>query len=707
MSYDFYIGKNESGESIFSNNVMMKSNALVIGQVGTGKSTLIDNMINGMIQQGIGLKTTDEINYVYCTSYKIKLKKYESGWISEYFIKYINSYDSFIDFLNNDLLEIERQNRQKLLNKYNCKDVNDFNSKVDSKRMWNENINIHNKKIPHIFIFIDEFFIDSGNQDIFHTYKDDNIEKKKLIIELIEKSMMFTSTLGFHFVISTNGIDSNIHTRKILKNSLLRLCTGYGIQDGYSLKDEKLFFGKNIYIPQTYQGFGIGYNDKNIFCFKLKDAEYFEQKETVKKQFNSIKLIEVIKLFGYHSYKIDFTKSNKLSIIFGTNGLGKTTIFKILEKLFISKNIVEDYYSINYLLNDAIFESFRIVFFNGSEIIITKDSKKMHINYIEIKKSMKSDLIFERDFSTNRKTQVAFHKNVIEHYKKVNCFLPINGDNKLLMIKTNRLTDGYTIALHLQEEFMLNKNQIESDLRNINILSRKIDSFSVVPFVVELRNRIISMSNDVCNFHDRLIYDEIVSPDYIEVPKEIIEWHKKICEDGFCNQQFKKMKIIEGETYYYDHQDLWNSVFDDFIYKYHEYVEFYKKYLLFKKYYESFYYDYDPSYKILSIDENCNCCVKNSNNVILKFESLSSGEINIAIVLYNFIFNVSEGVIAFIDEPEISLHIAWQEKFADIILELIGDKKNVQVIVASHSPFIASGREDLMIEPELIEMVGD
>ena len=67
--------------------------------------------------------------------------------------------------------------------------------------------------------------------------------------------------------------------------------------------------------------------------------------------------------------------------------------------------------------------------------------------------------------------------------------------------------------------------------------------------------------------------------------------------------------------------------------------------------------------------------------------ALSSGEQHELILIFDLLFNVDEGSIVMIDEPEISLHIGWQKKFiADVlrIAALVG----FQFVVATHSPQI-------------------
>ena len=73
------------------------------------------------------------------------------------------------------------------------------------------------------------------------------------------------------------------------------------------------------------------------------------------------------------------------------------------------------------------------------------------------------------------------------------------------------------------------------------------------------------------------------------------------------------------------------------------------------------------------------------NGMSLPLYKLSSGEKQIIIMFYALLFHAEPGSIVVMDEPEISLHVCWQQKlgkyFADICRV-----RNIQMIVATHSP---------------------
>ncbi|MGF1818142.1 AAA family ATPase, partial [Vibrio splendidus] len=67
------------------------------------------------------------------------------------------------------------------------------------------------------------------------------------------------------------------------------------------------------------------------------------------------------------------------------------------------------------------------------------------------------------------------------------------------------------------------------------------------------------------------------------------------------------------------------------------------------------------------------------------FEKLSSGEQHEIILFYKLIFLYDNGSMVLIDEPELSLHISWQNNFINDIKEIIS-QKDLSVVIATHSP---------------------
>ena len=64
---------------------------------------------------------------------------------------------------------------------------------------------------------------------------------------------------------------------------------------------------------------------------------------------------------------------------------------------------------------------------------------------------------------------------------------------------------------------------------------------------------------------------------------------------------------------------------------------------------------------------------------------LSSGEKQILAILLTVLVEDQQPYVLFMDEPEVSLHIEWQKRLIDLILEL---NPNVQIILTTHSPAV-------------------
>jgi predicted ATP-binding protein involved in virulence len=72
--------------------------------------------------------------------------------------------------------------------------------------------------------------------------------------------------------------------------------------------------------------------------------------------------------------------------------------------------------------------------------------------------------------------------------------------------------------------------------------------------------------------------------------------------------------------------------------------------------------------------------------------NLSSGEKQLIILFGHVIFSSDINGIFIIDEPELSLHLSWQEKFVKALLEA---NPSTQFILATHAPAIINETNSL------------
>ena len=69
----------------------------------------------------------------------------------------------------------------------------------------------------------------------------------------------------------------------------------------------------------------------------------------------------------------------------------------------------------------------------------------------------------------------------------------------------------------------------------------------------------------------------------------------------------------------------------------------------------------------------------------LSMECLSSGEMHLLIIFYRLLFQARPGSLVIIDEPEISLHVSWQQRLGPVFSDVCR-LRDLQMLIATHSP---------------------
>lgn len=102
-------------------------------------------------------------------------------------------------------------------------------------------------------------------------------------------------------------------------------------------------------------------------------------------------------------------------------------------------------------------------------------------------------------------------------------------------------------------------------------------------------------------------------------------------------------------------------------------------------------------FKRLTIDRERGFQVAGDAAGSISLGNLSSGEQHELVLLYELLFKVSRNDLVLIDEPEISLHVAWQSRFLKDLLGIL-QLTDAYAIVATHSPTIIGARWDLAVQ---------
>jgi predicted ATPase len=104
------------------------------------------------------------------------------------------------------------------------------------------------------------------------------------------------------------------------------------------------------------------------------------------------------------------------------------------------------------------------------------------------------------------------------------------------------------------------------------------------------------------------------------------------------------------------------------------------------------------SYKKISIDKEKGFVFRTDGGQPLNPSHLSSGEQHMLVLFSELLFRVESNSLVMIDEPEISLHVTWQKQFLRD-LQQVTKLASFDVLIATHAPQIVHDRwDDLTVE---------
>lgn len=102
---------------------------------------------------------------------------------------------------------------------------------------------------------------------------------------------------------------------------------------------------------------------------------------------------------------------------------------------------------------------------------------------------------------------------------------------------------------------------------------------------------------------------------------------------------------------------------------------------------------------------------KNHENSIVPFDHLSTGEQQLLLLTARLVEYAQPGVVFLIDEPETSLHVAWQRALPSVF-QTISRDFNCQMVIATHSPILISTSRGgdtfrFMADGGVLEVIGE
>lgn len=380
-----------------------------------------------------------------------------------------------------------------------------------------------------------------------------------------------------------------------------------------------------------------------------------------------IDFFEIKKLFGVYDTKISFNENSpKVKILVGDNGSAKTTIMNLLYA-FLSK----DFSSIK----NIEFESFSLKLINvHSEVTLYKRDLFPAINSME--KIIRSSSLYEDLVDKTRYDE----RNIFEIIKNR------YTDNSVLSNEKSKLLDILIEEYNCLEQLNnldqeIEFNQIKSKNTNYELERKEfvfnqikdIPSFNILylPTYRRLECNISKQQqqeiSNILNMPVTFGMSDIKS-DFDRITRKITNlW----LQEFVLSSNPQELNGI-------NQRDDSRTRKDVLMNKVHNFINVCNKYLKNKE----FKYDIEKGIYV----ELTN---KKSKNNILDLDFLSSGEKQL-VSLFSKIYlkeigNSSDRFYIFIDEPETSLSIEWQQNLLNDILE---SQKCDMLFVLTHSPFI-------------------
>jgi ABC-type lipoprotein export system ATPase subunit len=98
--------------------------------------------------------------------------------------------------------------------------------------------------------------------------------------------------------------------------------------------------------------------------------------------------------------------------------------------------------------------------------------------------------------------------------------------------------------------------------------------------------------------------------------------------------------------------------------------------------------------KKMELDRDHGMHFVSGSGLSVRPRQLSSGEQQMTVLAYEILFRTKPNTLVIIDEPEISLHVLWQDSLLDD-LTAMGRASNLQFLMATHSPTILANHQNL------------
>lgn len=398
-----------------------------------------------------------------------------------------------------------------------------------------------------------------------------------------------------------------------------------------------------------------------------------------------IKEIKVEGLFGLFDHTIPMHEDG-LTMIYGINGIGKTMIMRLV-------NSVLDIYDrprVRYKRCMVYYQNKILIEFNNTEYpegLIYED--------FDLEKDLTLMQLFQKD------PFVRYNRGKLKNSSGKDIDIEDLNLDKDLKIPTGRsLTQALTGLLNFpiaissiipsQRLFLSNENSVIKYSQDFSeLLIRKEQAYNRLSEQLEL-----SLGK---RLKDKTVRTDFSFKELKEAKGQVEQRLKELKAVGLLTNQPEPELDISEEM-----DEVTKAImavnFQDFTIKLVVFDDLYERAKLFLDILNN----RRLSYKTISISKEKGFTFQDIKGNPIPLEGLSTGEQNELVILYKLLFEIPKGSFVMIDEPEISFHVIWQKSFVTDMQEII-KLRDLQILVATHSPSIINGNWDLTVSLEGLE----
>lgn len=420
-------------------------------------------------------------------------------------------------------------------------------------------------------------------------------------------------------------------------------------------------------------------------------------------------------LFGHFNHVVKF-KDGNITIITAPNGYGKTVCLKVIDSIFNKKlSFLCDlqFSEIELHTSEGLLTISKNMDEAPSTIVLghsDEDEKHEYERDFDFARNKKMSIsgierhipfihrIGAREWEDHRTEVVYSLDEVLEKFAE---YLPDEFTSK--SFPPWYLEFSNSLNVHFIQDQRLIQRKIYSDRHRsksfIDTIEKYADELSDLISQSGIRSSHVSQQLDT-TFPERLLRkDANFVPMEVEKLKiELKELQEKRTDLSSFNllssaQHLPALHVLDDITN--EDTKVLTLYVQDTKEKLSSYDDIYKKIELFSRILNN----KRLSFKKIKINSEAGFSFETEKNRALKLTQLSSGEQHQVVLLYELIFKTEQNVLVLIDEPEISLHVAWQKEFLKDLQEII-NIQNMPVVIATHSPQIIDGNWDLTVDLE-------